>query len=75
MERVDEGAKAMVMNPELQKRLAKYLVHHCFRNQSLKIRTLVLCSTRTAETIRMWRSTRQLTKFPGSGSHDLTMRK
>ena len=35
MERTDD-VEALVRNPELQKRLAKYLVHRCFRNSILE---------------------------------------
>jgi ligand-binding SRPBCC domain-containing protein len=31
-----DGVKALVTNPELHKRLAKYLVHRCFRNSALE---------------------------------------
>ena len=36
MERLDDVVKAAVMNPELQKRLAKYFVQRCFRNSVLE---------------------------------------
>jgi len=36
MGRIDESVKVIVRNPEFQKRLAKYLVHRCFRNSVLE---------------------------------------
>ena len=33
---MDEAAKAMITDPVLQKRLAKYLVLRCFRNSTLE---------------------------------------
>jgi hypothetical protein len=33
---VDDGVRAFVTDPVLQKRLAKYLVLHCFRNSVLE---------------------------------------
>jgi len=36
MGRIDESVEVIVRNPEFQKRLAKYLVHRCFRNSVLE---------------------------------------
>jgi hypothetical protein len=36
MGKTDEAAKALVKDPVLQKRLAKYLVQRCFRNSVLE---------------------------------------
>jgi hypothetical protein len=36
MGRTDDSVKALITDPLLQKRLAKYLVHRCFRNSLLE---------------------------------------
>ena len=36
MKKADNAMRALVMDPVLQKRLAKYLVHRCFRNSVLE---------------------------------------
>ena len=36
MKKADNAVRALVMDPVLQKRLAKYLVHRCFRNSVLE---------------------------------------
>ena len=36
MDKTDDALRAFVTDPILQKRLAKYLVHHCFQNSVLE---------------------------------------
>lgn len=36
MDRTDDALRVFVTDPILQKRLAKYLVHRCFRNSALE---------------------------------------
>ena len=36
MDKTDEAVRVLVTDPALQKRLAKYLVHRCFRNSVLE---------------------------------------
>jgi len=36
MDKIDEAIRVLITDPVLQKRLAKYIVHRCFRNSVLE---------------------------------------
>ena len=60
-----ETAREVSTNPEVLKRLAKYLAQQCFAIPSSRICMPGLLRTRRSATTRTWSSGRPAGRFPG----------
>ncbi len=60
-----ETAREISTNPEVLKRLAKYLAQQCFRNTMLEDLHAGLLRSRRSATTQTWSSGRPTGRFPG----------
>lgn len=83
MNKTDDAVRIFVTDPILQKRLAKYLVHRCFRNSVLKdLHAGIAPDSKTGDYSDVVVCTpfgeipwRKLSRFLGASFRDLMMRR